>query len=115
MKIQARVQVSRPGELRRHLQLWKCFGRLYFVVIILDRNIFSSSSMASTHPGCFFASEAFLGSSSERKSTKRHSRAEAALRAGVTIDGMGKGKVGIGVVFCTEVSFILGEDKCSKI
>ncbi|GJU02037.1 hypothetical protein Tco_1112375 [Tanacetum coccineum] len=30
MKIQAGVQVSRQGELRRHLQLWKCFGRLYF-------------------------------------------------------------------------------------
>ncbi|GJY44885.1 hypothetical protein Tco_0433098 [Tanacetum coccineum] len=28
MKIQAGVQVSRPGELRRHLQLWKRFGRL---------------------------------------------------------------------------------------
>ncbi|GJZ49480.1 hypothetical protein Tco_0603670 [Tanacetum coccineum] len=27
MKIQAGVQVSRPGELRRHLQLWKRFGR----------------------------------------------------------------------------------------
>ncbi|GJS07997.1 hypothetical protein Tco_0364793 [Tanacetum coccineum] len=39
MKIQAGVQVSRPGELKRHLQLWKCFGRLYFVVIVLDRNI----------------------------------------------------------------------------
>ncbi|GKD12989.1 hypothetical protein Tco_1197396 [Tanacetum coccineum] len=39
IKIQAGVQVSRPGELRRHLQLWKCFGRLYFVVIVLDVNI----------------------------------------------------------------------------
>ncbi|GKC82973.1 reverse transcriptase domain-containing protein [Tanacetum coccineum] len=39
MKIQAGVQVSRPGKLRRHLQLWKCFGRLYFFVIVLDRNI----------------------------------------------------------------------------
>ncbi|GKA62963.1 putative reverse transcriptase domain-containing protein [Tanacetum coccineum] len=39
MKIHAGVQVSRPRELRRHLQLWKCFGRLHFVVIILDRNI----------------------------------------------------------------------------
>ncbi|GJZ32100.1 hypothetical protein Tco_0577536 [Tanacetum coccineum] len=39
MKIQAGVQVSRPGELRRHLQLWKCFGRLYFVVIVYVRNI----------------------------------------------------------------------------
>nr|GEX33140.1 hypothetical protein [Tanacetum cinerariifolium] len=38
MKIQAGVQVSRLGELKRHLQLWKCFERLYFVVIILDRN-----------------------------------------------------------------------------
>nr|GEW23723.1 hypothetical protein [Tanacetum cinerariifolium] len=39
MKIQAGVQVSRPGELRRHLQLWKPFGRLYFAVNVLDRNI----------------------------------------------------------------------------
>ncbi|GJW96168.1 hypothetical protein Tco_0177976 [Tanacetum coccineum] len=39
MKIHAGVQVSRLEELRRHLQLWKCFGRLYFVVIVLDRNI----------------------------------------------------------------------------
>ncbi|GJX43028.1 hypothetical protein Tco_0259704 [Tanacetum coccineum] len=39
MKIQAGVQVLRPGELRRHLQLWKRFRRLYFVVIVLDRNI----------------------------------------------------------------------------
>ncbi|GJU88637.1 DNA-directed DNA polymerase [Tanacetum coccineum] len=42
MKIQARVQVSRQGELRRHLQLWKCFGRLYFIVIVLDKNIHHS-------------------------------------------------------------------------
>ncbi|GJZ69384.1 hypothetical protein Tco_0632934 [Tanacetum coccineum] len=27
MKIQAGVQVSRQGELKRHLELWKCFGR----------------------------------------------------------------------------------------
>ncbi|GJV41098.1 hypothetical protein Tco_1419538 [Tanacetum coccineum] len=39
MKIQAGVQVSRPRELRRHLQLWKCFKRYYFIVILLDRNI----------------------------------------------------------------------------
>ncbi|GJS77875.1 hypothetical protein Tco_0727756 [Tanacetum coccineum] len=39
MKIQAGIQGSRPEELRRHLQLWKCFGRLYYVVIILVRNI----------------------------------------------------------------------------
>nr|GEW53172.1 hypothetical protein [Tanacetum cinerariifolium] len=39
MKIQAGVQVSRPGELRRHLQLWKHFGRLYYVVIVLVRNV----------------------------------------------------------------------------
>ncbi|GJU47429.1 hypothetical protein Tco_1204695 [Tanacetum coccineum] len=42
MKIQAGVQVSRQGELRRHLQLWKCFGKLYFIVIVLDRNIVSN-------------------------------------------------------------------------
>ncbi|GJQ95577.1 hypothetical protein Tco_0006716 [Tanacetum coccineum] len=34
MKIQAGVQVSRQGELRRHLQLWKCFGRLYFFMFL---------------------------------------------------------------------------------
>ncbi|GKA81981.1 hypothetical protein Tco_0788729 [Tanacetum coccineum] len=39
MKIQVGVQVSRIGERIRHLQLWKCFGRLYSVVIVLDRNI----------------------------------------------------------------------------
>ncbi|GJU29689.1 hypothetical protein Tco_1173278 [Tanacetum coccineum] len=32
MKIQAGIQVSRPRELRRHLQLWKRFGRLYLIV-----------------------------------------------------------------------------------
>ncbi|GJW29647.1 hypothetical protein Tco_0046522 [Tanacetum coccineum] len=39
MKIQAGVQVSRQGELRRHLQLWKCFGRLYLIVFVLVRNV----------------------------------------------------------------------------
>ncbi|GKB26880.1 hypothetical protein Tco_0866281, partial [Tanacetum coccineum] len=39
MKIQVGVQVSRPKELKRHLQLWKCFGRLDFVLIVLVRNI----------------------------------------------------------------------------
>ncbi|GKA22263.1 putative reverse transcriptase domain-containing protein, partial [Tanacetum coccineum] len=39
LKIQAGVQVFRQGELRRHLQIWKRFGRLYFIVIVLDRNI----------------------------------------------------------------------------
>ena len=43
MKIQARVQGSRTGELRRHLQLWKCFGRLYYVVLVLVRNFVSNS------------------------------------------------------------------------
>ncbi|GKF04666.1 hypothetical protein Tco_0035334, partial [Tanacetum coccineum] len=33
MKIQAGVQVLRRGERRRQLQLWKRFGRLYYVVI----------------------------------------------------------------------------------
>ncbi|GJX22466.1 putative reverse transcriptase domain-containing protein [Tanacetum coccineum] len=33
MKIQAGIQVSRPRELTRQLQLWKCFGRLYFCCI----------------------------------------------------------------------------------
>ncbi|GKD42543.1 hypothetical protein Tco_1267188, partial [Tanacetum coccineum] len=47
LKIQAGVQVSRPGELRRHLQLWKCFGRLYYVVIVLVRNISCQVSLAS--------------------------------------------------------------------
>ncbi|GJR81448.1 hypothetical protein Tco_0152233 [Tanacetum coccineum] len=39
MKIQAGVQGSRPKELRRQLQLWKRFGRLYLIVCVLVRNI----------------------------------------------------------------------------
>ncbi|GKA73057.1 hypothetical protein Tco_0779273 [Tanacetum coccineum] len=39
MKIQAGIQVSRPGELKRQLQLWKRFGRLYSIVFVLVRNI----------------------------------------------------------------------------
>ncbi|GJV98606.1 hypothetical protein Tco_1553858 [Tanacetum coccineum] len=39
MKIQAGIQVSRPGELKRQLQLWKCFGRLYSIVFVLVKNI----------------------------------------------------------------------------
>ncbi|GJZ78251.1 hypothetical protein Tco_0642923 [Tanacetum coccineum] len=39
MKTQAGVQVSRQGELRRHLQLWKCFERLISVNICTYRNI----------------------------------------------------------------------------
>ncbi|GJV12427.1 hypothetical protein Tco_1353968 [Tanacetum coccineum] len=38
-KIQAGIQVSRPGELRRQLQLWKRFGRLYLIVFVLVSNI----------------------------------------------------------------------------
>ncbi|GJY35415.1 hypothetical protein Tco_0420793 [Tanacetum coccineum] len=33
LKIQAGVQVSRPGELRRHLQLWKTLFVLYLYLI----------------------------------------------------------------------------------
>ncbi|GJZ45660.1 hypothetical protein Tco_0593256 [Tanacetum coccineum] len=46
LKIQAGVQVSRPGELRRHLQLWKCLllEDFYFCCILIqDRNIESKS------------------------------------------------------------------------
>ncbi|GJV60042.1 hypothetical protein Tco_1466142 [Tanacetum coccineum] len=43
MKIQAGIQVLRRGELRRQLQLWKRFGRLYLIVFVLDRNIVSNS------------------------------------------------------------------------
>ncbi|GJW45643.1 hypothetical protein Tco_0077289 [Tanacetum coccineum] len=39
MKIQAGIQVSRPRELTRQLQLWKRFGRLYLIVFVLVRNI----------------------------------------------------------------------------
>ncbi|GJS32330.1 hypothetical protein Tco_0530712 [Tanacetum coccineum] len=39
LKIQVGVQVSRPGELRRHLQLWKRFGRFICIVYVPDRNI----------------------------------------------------------------------------
>ncbi|GKB57734.1 hypothetical protein Tco_0913920 [Tanacetum coccineum] len=38
MKIQAGVQVPRPEELRRHLQHWKRFGRLYFCCIWCSRH-----------------------------------------------------------------------------
>ncbi|GJS74331.1 hypothetical protein Tco_0707172 [Tanacetum coccineum] len=41
MKIQAGIQVSRPRELRRQLQLWKRFGRLYLIVFVLVRNVFT--------------------------------------------------------------------------
>nr|GEV21105.1 hypothetical protein [Tanacetum cinerariifolium] len=41
MRIQAGIQVSRPKELRRQLQLWKRFGRLYLIVFVLVRNIVS--------------------------------------------------------------------------
>nr|GEY39961.1 G-type lectin S-receptor-like serine/threonine-protein kinase At1g67520 [Tanacetum cinerariifolium] len=39
MKIQAGIQVSRPRELKRHLQLCKRFGRLHLIVFVLVRNI----------------------------------------------------------------------------
>ncbi|GJT01360.1 hypothetical protein Tco_0822529 [Tanacetum coccineum] len=39
MKIQAGIQVSRPRELKRQIQLWKRFGRLYLIVFVLVRNI----------------------------------------------------------------------------
>nr|GEU36014.1 hypothetical protein [Tanacetum cinerariifolium] len=48
MNIQAGIQVLRPGELRRHLQLWKCFGRLYYVVIVLVRNIKELDAFCNT-------------------------------------------------------------------
>ncbi|GJX89101.1 hypothetical protein Tco_0341115 [Tanacetum coccineum] len=48
MKIQAGIQVSRPGELRRQLQLWKSFGRLYLIVFVLVRNIMFR--MQGRHP-----------------------------------------------------------------
>ncbi|GKA68648.1 retrovirus-related pol polyprotein from transposon TNT 1-94 [Tanacetum coccineum] len=47
---QAGVQVSRPGELKRHLQLWKRFGRHYFIVIVLVRNIVFSEIGYSWKP-----------------------------------------------------------------
>ncbi|GJS43503.1 hypothetical protein Tco_0568546 [Tanacetum coccineum] len=40
MKIQAGIQVSRRRKLRRQLQLWKRFRRLYLIVFVLVRNIF---------------------------------------------------------------------------
>nr|GEV45455.1 putative reverse transcriptase domain-containing protein [Tanacetum cinerariifolium] len=41
MKIQAGIQVSRPKELRRQLQLWKRFGRLHLIMFVLVRNIYA--------------------------------------------------------------------------
>ncbi|GJX72634.1 hypothetical protein Tco_0309805 [Tanacetum coccineum] len=46
MKIQAGIQVSRPRELTRQLQLWKRFGRLYLIVFVLVRNIDSRSRIS---------------------------------------------------------------------
>ncbi|GKD72456.1 hypothetical protein Tco_1330738 [Tanacetum coccineum] len=43
MKIQAGIQVSRPRELTRQLQLWKRFGRLYLIVFVLVSNIHMES------------------------------------------------------------------------
>nr|GFB25262.1 hypothetical protein [Tanacetum cinerariifolium] len=39
MKIQAGIQVSRPRDLKRQLQLWKHFGRLHLIIFVLVRNI----------------------------------------------------------------------------
>ncbi|GKB22020.1 hypothetical protein Tco_0855943 [Tanacetum coccineum] len=47
MKIQAGIQVSRPGELKRQLQLWKRFGRLYSIVFVLVRNILCRLDMST--------------------------------------------------------------------
>ncbi|GJT18729.1 putative reverse transcriptase domain-containing protein [Tanacetum coccineum] len=47
LKIQAGVQVSRPGELRRHLQLWKRFKRLYLCCIYDLFNQLHGSSVYS--------------------------------------------------------------------
>ncbi|GJZ75273.1 hypothetical protein Tco_0639738 [Tanacetum coccineum] len=61
MKIQAGIQVSRPGELKRQLQLWKRFGRLYSIVFVLVRNIIAFCDWLSSnttlgnhiaHPHC---------------------------------------------------------------
>ncbi|GKD03307.1 hypothetical protein Tco_1178281 [Tanacetum coccineum] len=41
MKIKRSTCFQDKEYLRRHPQLWKCFGRLYFIVIVLDRNIVS--------------------------------------------------------------------------
>nr|GEV72140.1 UvrD-like helicase, ATP-binding domain, P-loop containing nucleoside triphosphate hydrolase [Tanacetum cinerariifolium] len=38
-KIQAGIQVSRPRDLKRQLQLWKRFERLHLIVFVLVRNI----------------------------------------------------------------------------
>ncbi|GJW55140.1 hypothetical protein Tco_0099225 [Tanacetum coccineum] len=59
MKIQAGIQVSRPGELKRQLQLWKRFGRLYSIVFVLVRNIVQgienkAKTDCSSVAGCVF-------------------------------------------------------------
>ncbi|GJR59304.1 hypothetical protein Tco_1501466 [Tanacetum coccineum] len=46
LKIQVGVQVSRPEELKRHLQHWKQFERLYYVLFVLVRKIVSNSVRA---------------------------------------------------------------------
>ncbi|GJR24023.1 hypothetical protein Tco_0972550 [Tanacetum coccineum] len=49
MKIQAGIQVSRPRELTRQLQLWKRFGRLYLIVFVLVRNIVKKFDNPPSH------------------------------------------------------------------
>nr|GEV57046.1 putative ribonuclease H-like domain-containing protein [Tanacetum cinerariifolium] len=48
MKIQTGIQVSRPRDLRRQLQLWKRFGRLHLIIFVLVRNICKKQIVVAT-------------------------------------------------------------------
>nr|GEW63407.1 hypothetical protein [Tanacetum cinerariifolium] len=52
IKIQAGIQVSRPRDLRRQLQLWKRFGRLHLLVLVLVRNIIVQLIRFIVDSGC---------------------------------------------------------------
>ncbi|GJW23165.1 zf-CCHC domain-containing protein [Tanacetum coccineum] len=76
-----KIKEEKKGKEDR--RCFNCGDPNHFISDCFLANWFSSSCMASTHPGCFSASETFLG-------------------AGVTTDGIGKGGFGIRIVFCTE-------------
>nr|GEU56041.1 hypothetical protein [Tanacetum cinerariifolium] len=65
MKIQAGIQVSRPRDLRRQLQLWKRFGRLHLIVFVLVRNIIISDKVKTRqgYKAAFPIKESFVKSS----------------------------------------------------
>nr|GEW36030.1 hypothetical protein [Tanacetum cinerariifolium] len=78
MKIQDGVQVLRPEEPRRHLQLWKRLGRLYFCVVsVLDRNIAVELGSELLHSEAIVVKEYQEKDKIESKPNKNGKRGEA--------------------------------------